>query len=72
MIGYLLIKVLSDRARLILGCAIFDLSLIGMPTTIILTNEPPWVLALSWLALTLTAVDIIYSVVIIQRQQKEG
>lgn len=64
-------KVLSDRARLLLGCVIFDVTLIGMPITIYLTSEPPWVLGLSWLALTLTAADIIYSVIIIERQ-KEG
>jgi hypothetical protein len=68
MIGYLLMTVLSDRWRLILGCALFDLSLVGAGVTIWLTDEPPWILGLSWGALTLTAADIIYSIIIIQRQ----
>lgn len=71
--GYLLIKKLSDRTRLIIACVLFDGSLIGMPITMITTNEPKWVLALSWIAITTTAADIIYSVIIINRQkEKEG
>lgn len=65
-------KVLSDRMRLYLGCTIFDLSILGCVVTIVLTNEPPWILGLSWGALTLTAADIIYSVIIIERQREEA
>lgn len=70
MIGYWLMTRLSDRARLIFACALFDLSIIGCVITILFTNEPPWVLGLSWAALTLTAADIMYSVIIIERQRK--
>lgn len=72
MIGYFLMTRLSDRARLIFACALFDLSLIGAAITIMLTSEPPWILGLSWGALTLTAADIIYSVIIIERQRGEA
>lgn len=72
MIGYWLMTRLSDRARLILACALFDLSLLGAVVTIWLTSEPPWILGLSWGALNLTAADIIYSVIIIQRQKEEA
>lgn len=69
MIGYWLMTRLSDRARLYIACALFDLSLIGAVITILITSEPPWILGLSWGALTLTAADIIYSVIIIERQK---
>lgn len=67
MLGYLLIKHLSDRARLLIGCALFDLTLVGMCATMLLTSEPPWILGLSWLALTLTAADIISTSFILER-----
>lgn len=71
MIGYWMMTRLSDKARLIFACALFDLSLVGAVVTILLTKEPPWILGLSWGALTLTAADIIYSVIIIERQREE-
>lgn len=72
MIGYWLMTRLSDRARLWFACALFDLSIVGAVVTILLTHEPPWVLGLSWGALTLTAADIMYSVIIIERQREEA
>jgi hypothetical protein len=72
VIGYWLMTHLSDRARLYVACALFDLSIIGCGITLFTSHEPPWILALSWGALTLTAADIIYSVIIIERQRKEA
>lgn len=37
----------------------FWLSLAGWPLSIFFTDEPPFILSLSWLALTLTAWDVI-------------
>lgn len=69
MIGYWLLTHLSDRARLISGCAIFDLSIVGCVITLIFTHEPKWVLALSWGALTFTAADIISTALVLLRQE---
>lgn len=71
MIGYLLIKHLSDRVRFLIGCAMFDLTLVGMCATMLLTSEPPWILALSWLALTLTAADIVSTQLVLKRGGEE-
>lgn len=71
MIGYFLMTRLSDKVRLIVACILFDCSIVGCGLTILLTNEPPWILGLSWGALTLTAADIIYSVIIIERQKDQ-
>jgi hypothetical protein len=62
---------LSDRTRLIIGCVLFDLTLVGLVATLLLTHEPPWILGLSWGALTLTAADIISTAVVLVRQEGE-
>lgn len=71
MIGYYLLTQMSDRVRLVVGCALFDLSIAGCVFTLIFTNEPKWILALSWGALTLTAADILSTALVLVRQ-KEG
>lgn len=70
MLGYLLIRHLSDKTRLIIGCILFDLTIIGAAATLFLTSEPPWILALSWGALTLTAADIISTSLVLNREGK--
>ena len=44
-----------------LGWALLVVSLIGWPLTqfTVAKDEPPFVLALSWLAITLTALDVL-------------
>ncbi len=49
----------SRKIRLRIAWALFWLSLLGWPLSIWLTDEPPFILSLSWLALTLTAWDVI-------------
>ena len=49
----------SARFKLFVAWGLFIASLIGWPLSIIFTDEPPFILSLSWLALTLTSWDII-------------
>jgi len=49
----------SRKFRLMLAWAMFWASLIGWPLSIIFTDEPPFILSLSWFAITSTAWDII-------------
>lgn len=49
----------SRRGRLRLAWVMFWASLAGWPLSIVFTDEPPFILSLSWLALTLTAWDVI-------------
>lgn len=44
-----------DKLLEFLGWVFLIGSLIGWPITLVTTNEPPWILSLSWLALTATA-----------------
>lgn len=62
MIGYLLTHYVSPKARRTVGFVLLDLSVVGMFLSVwgvVAKNEPIWVLVLSWLALTLTAWDIV-------------
>jgi hypothetical protein len=43
------------------GWALLAGTIIGWPLSLIFTDEPPFILSLSWLALTLTATDIIFT-----------
>lgn len=45
--------------RVAIAWTLFWGSLIGWPLSLWLTDEPPFILSLSWLALTLTAWDIV-------------
>jgi hypothetical protein len=47
-------------------------SLIGWPITTIYTDEPPFILGLSWGAIALTALDIIETVRIQRKDRDEG
>lgn len=67
MLGYWLLTHISDKTRLYAGCVLFDLTLVGACATILLTKEPPWILGLSWGALTLTAADMISTSLVLQR-----
>lgn len=59
MIAGRLLRRVSPHARLVIGEWLFDLSLIGCPLSVWLTDEPPTILILSWLAVTFTAMDIV-------------
>ena len=48
-------RVFSTKTQLILAWVFLVASIIGWPITLITTDEPPFILSLSWLALTLTA-----------------
>lgn len=45
--------------RVWVGWALLIGSLVGWPISVLLTDEPVFILSLSWLAITLTAWDII-------------
>ena len=47
------------ETRLGIAWTMFAASLIGWPLSMIFTDEPRFILSLSWLALTITAWDII-------------
>jgi hypothetical protein len=47
------------KTRKAIAWVLFFASLIGWPVSIWLTDEPPFILSLSWLALTITAWDTI-------------
>lgn len=49
----------SRKTRLILAWCLFWASLIGWPISIWLTDEPVFILSLSWFAITITALDMI-------------
>lgn len=55
--------------RRLLGWILLILSLVGWPLSLFwwAKDEPPFVLSLSWLALVLTAIDILFTA-----QVKEG
>ena len=61
------------KARLWLAWALLVGSLIGWPLSAFLwaKDEPPFVLGLSWLAITLTALDILASQDIRQQHEDE-
>jgi hypothetical protein len=48
-------KVFSTKTQLVLAWFFLVASVIGWPISLITTDEPPYILSLSWLALTLTA-----------------
>lgn len=48
-------RVFSTSTQLVLAWIFLVGSLIGWPITLVLTDEPPFILSLSWLALTITA-----------------
>jgi hypothetical protein len=54
---------MTKRIRIWLGWVLLIGSLIGWPASVIwwARDEPPFVLSLSWLALTLTALDILFT-----------
>jgi hypothetical protein len=61
VIGRLLIRFLSPRTRRVLAEVLLDISVVGWPVSLLLTNEPPIILSLSWLELSLTALDILFT-----------
>jgi hypothetical protein len=52
---------MNPRWRRRIAALILVLTLVGWPVSLftVARDEPPWVLSLSWLALTLTAADIL-------------
>lgn len=61
-----------ERARLILAWVLIAASIVGWPLTLWLTDEPPFVLSLSWLAITLTAWDILNTTHVRNQQEDES
>lgn len=63
---------LSPIARLRIAWVIIALSIIGWPVSMFTfaTGEPPAILALSWLAITITALDVV-STSDVSAEQKE-
>jgi uncharacterized membrane protein YfcA len=49
----------SVKVRLRISWALFWGSLIGWPLSIFMTDEPIFILSLSWFAITVTAYDVI-------------
>lgn len=47
------------KHRVTIAWILFWASLLGWPLSLIFTDEPPFILSLSWLALTLTSWDVI-------------
>jgi hypothetical protein len=52
-------KILGTKTRIIVGWIMFVGSLIGWPMTIWLTDEPRFILSLSWLAIVLEAWNMV-------------
>jgi len=61
----------SPRFKLGVAWVLFVGSLIGWPLSIWLTEEPPFILSLSWLALTLTSWDIIMTTALHAKKPKK-
>jgi hypothetical protein len=55
----LLGRILGPRVRVIAGWVMFIGSLIGWPLTVWLTDEPPFILSLSWMAIVLEAWNMV-------------
>lgn len=49
---------MSPGARRAGAAVLVVVSLVGLPLSLLLTDEPPLILALSWLAITITALDV--------------
>lgn len=49
----------SPKNRVIGAWVLLAITLVAWPLSILFTDEPPFILSLSWLALTLTCADII-------------
>ena len=49
----------------------FFASLVGWPVSMFVTDEPPWILSLSWLAITFTALDIMATADVRRTQEDE-
>ena len=60
---------MSARVRLWLAWTMLALSLIGCPLSLIYTDEPPFILALSWAALAYTSVDMILTALLAKDKQ---
>jgi hypothetical protein len=63
----------SPRTRVRLAWVLLGASLVGWPVTAltIAADEPPVVLGLSWLAITLTALDILSTQDVRREQSKD-
>ncbi len=54
---------MKPAARVKFAWALLIVSLIGWPLSMftVAANEPPFVLSLSWLAISLTAIDVLFT-----------
>ena len=61
MLAKLLVKYLSPKVRYRIAAVILDLSVLGWPLSALTVakGEPPFILGLSWLAITITAFDVL-------------
>lgn len=72
MIGWLLIRFVSPRARRFAAAVILDVSIVLWPLSALTwaRDEPPWILGLSYLAITVTCADVLLTSDV--RRQQEG
>ncbi len=64
-------RFMQPEVRLRFAWAQLILSLIGWPISLVLTDEPSFILSLSWYAITITAWDVI-STTQAHREQEAG
>lgn len=64
---------LSAKTRLRVAWVIIFISIVGWPLSMVTfaTQEPPAILALSWLAITITALDVVSTSDVSAEQEKE-
>lgn len=65
---------MSPKARIWLAWVLLAGSLVGWPLSMVTfaKTEPPFVLSLSWLAITLTALDILQTTDVRKEQEDES
>ena len=63
MIAWLLLRFLTPHHRRVLGAVLLDVSLVGWPVTALTVakDEPQYILGLSWLAISFTALDLLFT-----------
>lgn len=62
-----------ERAKIYFAWVLLVVTLVFWPLSLITLakDEPPFVLSLSWLALTLTAVDILFTAYVSKKQDED-
>jgi len=62
-----------EKAKIIFAWVLLVITLVFWPLSLftLAKDEPPFVLSLSWLALTLTAVDILFTAYVSKKQDED-